>query len=163
MARNLTLLQLGLAERQAFHVSKKLVAAPDPRVKICNLKSSCTVTAHSLFDQYPSCSLHTCSQHHQQAEGRQSKTTNEMLIRSLQIPSNDVTQRLEQAFQLIFQSPQAKYCQLCKTFKPLGGLPRAWLIKGESGSGIPIAFPSRFLIGNRSLQYCLLLLLQGLI
>ncbi|KAF9289089.1 hypothetical protein BGZ68_010044 [Mortierella alpina] len=58
-----------------------------------------------------------------------------MLLRSLQIPSNDVTQRLEQAFQLIFQNPQAKYCQLCKTFKPLGGLPRAWLIKGESGSG----------------------------
>ncbi|KAF9943368.1 hypothetical protein BGZ67_000048 [Mortierella alpina] len=58
-----------------------------------------------------------------------------MSVRSLQIPSNDATQRLEQAFQLIFQSPQAKYCQLCRTFRPLGGLPRAWLIKGESGSG----------------------------
>ncbi|KAF9566009.1 hypothetical protein EC968_003946 [Mortierella alpina] len=58
-----------------------------------------------------------------------------MSIRSLQIPSNDATQRLGQAFQLIFQISQAKYCELCKTFKPLGGLPRAWLIKGESGSG----------------------------
>ncbi|CAO3570798.1 unnamed protein product [Mortierella alpina] len=58
-----------------------------------------------------------------------------MSIRSLQIPNNDATQRLEQAFQLIYHSPQAKYCQLCKTFQPLGGLPRAWLIKGESGSG----------------------------
>ncbi|KAF9965586.1 hypothetical protein BGZ70_004545 [Mortierella alpina] len=58
-----------------------------------------------------------------------------MSIRTLQIPSNDATQRLEQAFQLIYQSPQEKYYQLCKTFQPLGGLPRAWLIKGESGSG----------------------------
>ncbi|KAG9322891.1 hypothetical protein KVV02_002400 [Mortierella alpina] len=85
------------------------------------------------------CSLHTAfditNRPKDDSQGRQLRTIKDMSVRSLQIPSNDATQRLEQAFQLIFQSPQAKYCQLCRTFKPLGGLPRAWLIKGESGSG----------------------------
>ncbi|KAI1309722.1 hypothetical protein EDD11_003974, partial [Mortierella claussenii] len=56
-------------------------------------------------------------------------------MQSLQFPSNDATQRLEQAFQLIFQSNDKEYAQLCGTFKPLGGLPRAWIIKGDSGVG----------------------------
>ncbi|KAI7818546.1 P-loop containing nucleoside triphosphate hydrolase protein [Gamsiella multidivaricata] len=56
-------------------------------------------------------------------------------MRSLHLPSNDDTQRLEQAFQLIFQSSQRDYCQLCRTFRPLGGLPQAWMIKGDSGAG----------------------------
>ncbi|KAF8929650.1 P-loop containing nucleoside triphosphate hydrolase protein [Dissophora ornata] len=56
-------------------------------------------------------------------------------MKSLQIPSNDATQRLEQAFQLIFQSSSAEYSQLCRNFQPVGGLPRAWVIKGDSGAG----------------------------
>jgi len=54
---------------------------------------------------------------------------------SLLIPANDASQRLEQAFQLMFQSSPLEYRQLCRTFEPLGGLPRAWIIKGESGAG----------------------------
>ncbi|GJJ74739.1 hypothetical protein EMPS_07097 [Entomortierella parvispora] len=54
---------------------------------------------------------------------------------SLLIPANDASQRLEQAFQLMFQSSPLEYRQLCRTFEPLGGLPRAWIIKGESGVG----------------------------
>ncbi|KAF9962182.1 hypothetical protein BGZ65_009618 [Modicella reniformis] len=56
-------------------------------------------------------------------------------MKTLNIPSNDATQRLEQAFQLIFESTQPRYLQLCRAFLPLGGLPRVWLIKGDSGSG----------------------------
>lgn len=58
-----------------------------------------------------------------------------LVMKSLLIPSNDAIQRLEQAFQLFFESSQARYTQLCKAFFPLGGLPRAWLIKGDSGAG----------------------------
>ncbi|KAG0205993.1 hypothetical protein BGX28_002495 [Mortierella sp. GBA30] len=58
-----------------------------------------------------------------------------MQLKCLRIPNNDATQRLEQAFQLIFKSPPAIYSEVCRTFQPLGGLPRAWLIKGESGAG----------------------------
>ncbi|KAF9348167.1 hypothetical protein BGX34_002634, partial [Mortierella sp. NVP85] len=54
---------------------------------------------------------------------------------SLLIPSSEATLRLEQAFQLIFQTSPSHYAQLCRAFLPLGGLPRAWLVKGESGSG----------------------------
>ncbi|KAG0041618.1 spermatogenesis associated protein 5 [Gryganskiella cystojenkinii] len=56
-------------------------------------------------------------------------------MKCLAIPDNDATQRLEQAFQLMFQSSPHEYRQLCQTFEPLGGLPRAWIIKGESGAG----------------------------
>ncbi|KAF9353074.1 hypothetical protein BGX26_009134 [Mortierella sp. AD094] len=56
-------------------------------------------------------------------------------MKCLEIPSNDATQRLEQAFQLVFQTTQEEYLRLCNGFRPLGGLPRAWMIKGESGSG----------------------------
>jgi SpoVK/Ycf46/Vps4 family AAA+-type ATPase len=54
---------------------------------------------------------------------------------SLLIPANDATERLEQAFRLMFQSSPKEYKQLCRTFDPLGGLPRCWIIKGESGAG----------------------------
>ncbi|KAF9348692.1 hypothetical protein BGX34_002289, partial [Mortierella sp. NVP85] len=54
---------------------------------------------------------------------------------SLLIPSSEATLRLEQAFQLIFQTSPPRYAQLCRAFLPVGGLPRAWLVKGESGSG----------------------------
>ncbi|KAF9097370.1 hypothetical protein BGX23_009073 [Mortierella sp. AD031] len=54
---------------------------------------------------------------------------------SLLIPNNDATQRLEQAFQLVFDSTPQEYSRLCQKFEPLGGLPRAWMIKGESGAG----------------------------
>ncbi|KAF9102952.1 hypothetical protein BGX27_010800 [Mortierella sp. AM989] len=56
-------------------------------------------------------------------------------MKCLEIPNNDATQRLEQAFQLVFQTSQDEYCGLCNKFRPLGGLPRAWMIKGDSGSG----------------------------
>ncbi|KAK3817567.1 MAG: P-loop containing nucleoside triphosphate hydrolase protein [Benniella sp.] len=56
-------------------------------------------------------------------------------MNSLLIPPSEATLRLEQAFQLIFQSSPPRYTQLCRAFLPLGGLPRAWLVKGESGSG----------------------------
>ncbi|KAG0080403.1 hypothetical protein BGZ92_000667, partial [Podila epicladia] len=35
----------------------------------------------------------------------------------------------------MFNSSTEEYSRLCKEFDPLGGLPRAWLVKGESGSG----------------------------
>jgi len=57
-------------------------------------------------------------------------------MNSLLIPSSEATLRLEQAFQLFFQSSLPRYAQLCRTFLPLGGLPRAWLAKGESSSGM---------------------------
>ncbi|KAF9376493.1 hypothetical protein CPB97_010762 [Podila verticillata] len=56
-------------------------------------------------------------------------------IRCIDLPSNDAIQRLDQAFDLMFNSSPEEYTQLCKEFDPLGGLPRAWLVKGESGSG----------------------------
>ncbi|KAG0302502.1 hypothetical protein BGZ98_007440 [Dissophora globulifera] len=56
-------------------------------------------------------------------------------MKSLQIPSSDLTHRLEQAFQLIFQTSSAEYRRLSTTFQPLGGLPRTWIIKGDSGAG----------------------------
>ncbi|KAG0034061.1 hypothetical protein BGZ82_005877 [Podila clonocystis] len=57
------------------------------------------------------------------------------LIQCFDLPSNDAIQRLDQAFDLMFNSSPEEYSQLCKEFDPLGGLPRAWLVKGESGSG----------------------------
>jgi len=57
-------------------------------------------------------------------------------MKSLMLPSNDATQRLEQAFQLVFNSTPQEYSRLCENFMPLGGLPRAWIIKGESGTGV---------------------------
>ncbi|KAF9316230.1 hypothetical protein BG003_002188 [Podila horticola] len=56
-------------------------------------------------------------------------------IRCIDLPTNDAIQRLDQAFDLMFNSSPEEYSQLCKEFDPLGGLPRAWLVKGESGSG----------------------------
>ena len=138
---------LGLAKRYAVSSHEKR-PQPDQRENLKKCRPS--VTVHSLFGlSLHFCSLHASARHHQQVRGRQLRTTKDMSIRSLQIPSNDATQRLEQAFQLIFQSPQSKYCQLCKTFKSLGGLPRAWLIKGESGSGITNAPPFWFALPCR--------------
>ncbi|KAF9427684.1 hypothetical protein BGZ94_004394 [Podila epigama] len=48
---------------------------------------------------------------------------------------NDSTQRLSQAFELVFKSSPQEYTRLCTEFDPLGGLPRTWLVKGESGTG----------------------------
>ncbi|KAF9429423.1 hypothetical protein BGZ76_001315 [Entomortierella beljakovae] len=56
-------------------------------------------------------------------------------MKSLDIPKNDSTLRIEQAFQLNFQTNTQEYDQLCETFSLLGGLPRSWMVKGESGSG----------------------------
>jgi len=61
-----------------------------------------------------------------------------LAMNSLLIPPNEATLRLEQAFQLIFQTSPPHYAQLCRAFLPLGGLPRAWLVKGESGSGMAL-------------------------
>ncbi|OAQ34622.1 AAA-domain-containing protein [Linnemannia elongata AG-77] len=56
-------------------------------------------------------------------------------MKTLSIPANEATQRLEQAFQLVFSTSTQEYSQLCNTFSSLGGLPRAWIVKGESGTG----------------------------
>jgi hypothetical protein len=48
---------------------------------------------------------------------------------------SEATQRLEQAFQLVFETSAQEYAQFCSTFSSLGGLPRAWVVKGESGTG----------------------------
>lgn len=62
-----------------------------------------------------------------------------LLMKTLSIPANEATQRLEQAFQLVFSTSTQEYSQLCNTFSSLGGLPRAWIVKGESGTGASFA------------------------
>ncbi|KAK3838805.1 MAG: P-loop containing nucleoside triphosphate hydrolase protein [Linnemannia gamsii] len=54
---------------------------------------------------------------------------------SLLLPENEATQRLEQAFDLVFNSTAHDYSRLCHKFSSLGGLPRAWVVKGDSGTG----------------------------
>ncbi|KAF9900727.1 spermatogenesis associated protein 5 [Linnemannia zychae] len=56
-------------------------------------------------------------------------------MKSLLLPANEATQKLEQAFHLVFDSTAHDYIRLCHKFAPLGGLPRTWLVKGESGTG----------------------------
>ncbi|KAG0297224.1 hypothetical protein BGZ96_007282 [Linnemannia gamsii] len=56
-------------------------------------------------------------------------------MKTLLIPTGEATQRLEQAFQLVFDTTAQEYTQLCTTFSSLGGFPRAWVVKGESGTG----------------------------
>ncbi|KAG0300717.1 hypothetical protein BGZ97_003099, partial [Linnemannia gamsii] len=56
-------------------------------------------------------------------------------MKTLLIPMSEATQRLEQAFQLVFETSAQEYAQFCSTFSSLGGLPRAWVVKGESGTG----------------------------
>ncbi|KAF9926426.1 hypothetical protein FBU30_003991 [Linnemannia zychae] len=58
-----------------------------------------------------------------------------LVMKSLLIPRNESTQRLEQAFQLVLNTTPQEYTQQCKKFISLGGLPRSWIIKGESGTG----------------------------
>ncbi|KAF9127531.1 hypothetical protein BGW39_005798 [Mortierella sp. 14UC] len=56
-------------------------------------------------------------------------------MKSLLFPANEATQRLEQAFHLVFNSTTHDYSRLCHNFASLGGLPLAWLVKGDSGTG----------------------------
>ncbi|KAG0258376.1 spermatogenesis associated protein 5 [Linnemannia exigua] len=56
------------------------------------------------------------------------------MMASLLLPENEATQRLEQAFHLVFNSTTHDYSRLCHKFSSLGGLPRAWIVKGESGT-----------------------------
>lgn len=69
-------------------------------------------------------------------------------MKTLSIPANEATQRLEQAFQLVFDTAAQEYAQLCNRFSSLGGLPRAWIVKGESGTGGPFASYSKYLAMN---------------
>ncbi|KAG0231586.1 hypothetical protein BGW42_008737 [Actinomortierella wolfii] len=53
----------------------------------------------------------------------------------VQLPQNDAIHRLEQAFQLVFDTSDSEYVRLVNELDRLGGMPTTFLVKGESGSG----------------------------